>query len=173
MFLTCCTVVAAASLLPHPWNLLVHNAGMVIATLVVLKRLGAFPTGSQAASAVPPHVRHQQMLEQQQQALLQQQPQPMNGVEYQHPQQQQELSIGVLPNGQSGSQPAAAAAAVPVTIPSWYTSAMKSKRISSSSGLTPTAAGATDLWGLVYLRVCCPLRGVVAEWLCIVCFVLA
>jgi hypothetical protein len=83
-------------------------AGMVIATLVLLKRLGAFPTGSQAPSAVPPHVKHQQRL-QQQQHQQQQGPDDMDGVEYQ--QQQQELSthasgLGAA-NGHAASDTAA------------------------------------------------------------------
>ena len=88
-------------------------AGMVIATLVLLKRLGAFPTGSQAPSAVPPHVKHQQRLQQQQQQQQQHQqqqgPNDMDGVEYQ--QQQQELSthasgLGAA-NGHAASDTAA------------------------------------------------------------------
>lgn len=118
-------------------------AGMVIATLVVLKRLGAFPTGSQAASAVPPHIRQQQ---QQQQGG----PEAMNGIKYQHPQQQQvELSIQASGANGNTAAPAAGAAdcgAFSIPVPSWFTTALKSKRTSSSSGmLTPTgAAGSVD-----------------------------
>lgn len=125
-------------------------AGMVIATLVVLKRLGAFPTGSQA---VPPHVRHQQRLQQQAQQQAQR-AQPMNGVEYQHPEQQPvELSIHAsgAANGTSPTVAAAAgggvgAGAVSIPVPAWFTTSLKSKRTSSSSGLqTPTgAAGSVD-----------------------------
>lgn len=99
---------------------------MVIATLVVLKRLGAFPTGSQATPAVPPHVRHQQELERQQQ------------------QQGQKQADSVLANGKghaSNREAAPTSQATTVSVPTWFTASMKSKRVSSSGGmLTPTAA---------------------------------
>lgn len=121
---------------------------MVIATLVVLKRLGAFPTGSQAASAVPPHIQAKQ--QQQKQG-----PEPMNGVVYEQPQQQEHAAM----NG--NGQAAAEAAPVNIQVPAWFTTSLKSKRTSSSGGAqTPTAAA-----GSVEVKLKAGLYGVVRSLL--------
>lgn len=145
---------------------------MVIATLVVLKRLGAFPTGSQAASAVPPHIRHQQRLQQQQRNGAE----PMSGVEHQHLQQQQ-LSIraqgadAAALNGRAQAAATAAEDVVSIPVPDWFTIGLKNKRTSSSSGLlTPTvAAGSVDaklkagLYGVVRSLLRVLEKGVVGK----------
>jgi hypothetical protein len=145
---------------------------MVNATRVVLKRLGAFPTGSQAASAVPPHIRNQQRLQQQQHGGAE----PMSGVEHQHP-QQQELSVraqgsdAAALNGRWDAAAAAAGDVVSIPVPEWFTIGLKAKRTSSSSGLlTPTnASGSVDaklkagLYGVVRSLLRVLEKGVVGK----------